>query len=102
MAQGEAPVLATLAEMNVAALSRVELDPAVTVAVRLSALIASGAPAASYLLHIAPALETGVTLEDLQDVMVSIAPIVGSARILTAAGHIAEALGVAIEVAENM
>lgn len=102
MAQGDAPVLATLAEMNVASLSRVELDPAVTVAVRIAALVASAAPAASYLVHIRPALETGVTLDDLQDILVAIAPIVGSAKILEAAGHIAEALGVAVEVAENL
>ncbi len=102
MAQGEAPVLATLAEMNVASISRVELDPAVLIVVRLAALIASDAPAASYLMHIGPALDNGVTLDDLQDVLVAVAPIVGTARVLTAAGNIAEALGVAIAVAEEM
>lgn len=101
MALGEAPVLETLAEMNVASLSRVELDPAVLLVVRLSALIASEAPAASYLMHIGAAVETGVTLEDVQDVLVAVAPIVGTARVLTAAGHIAEALGIAIAVAEE-
>ena len=84
MAQGEAPVLATLAEMNVASISRVELDPAVLIVVRLAAL------------------DNGVTLDDLQDVLVAVAPIVGTARVLTAAGNIAEALGVAIAVAEEM
>lgn len=102
MAQGEAPVLATLAEMNIASISRVELDPAVLIVVRLAALIASEAPAASYLMHIGPALDNGVTLDDLQDVLVAVAPIVGTARVLTAAGNIAEALGVAIAVAEEM
>lgn len=102
MAQGEAPVLATLAEMNIASISRVELDPAVLIVVRLAALIASEAPAASYLMHIGPALDNGVALDDLQDVLVAVAPIVGTARVLTAAGNIAEALGVAIAVAEEM
>ena len=102
MAQGEAPVLATLAEMNVASISRVELDPAVLIVVRLAARSASDAPAASYLMHIGPALDNGVTLDDLQDVLVAVAPIVGTARVLTAAGNIAEALGVAIAVAEEM
>ena len=102
MAQGDAPVLATLAEMNAASLARVELDPAVLVAVRIAALVASHAPAASYLMHVAPAIETGVTLEDLQDVLVAVAPIVGTASVLTAAGHLAEALGVGVEVAESM
>ncbi|MFM9134326.1 MAG: carboxymuconolactone decarboxylase family protein [bacterium] len=102
MAQGDAPVLATLAEMNVASIARVELDPAVLIVVRLAALVAADAPPASYLMHIGPALDNGVTLDDLQDVLVAVAPIVGTAKVLTAAGNIAEALGVAIAVAEEM
>lgn len=101
MAQGEAPVLGTLIEMNAVSLARVDLDPAVLIAVRLAALIASDAPAASYLTHIGPAMDNGITLEDVQDILVAVAPIVGSPRVLTAAGHIADALGVAIAVAEE-
>lgn len=102
MAQGEAPVLETLAEMNLASISRVELDPAAVVLVRLAALVATGAPTASYLMHIGAALDIGVTIDDVQDVLVAVAPIVGGPAVLTAAANIAEALGVAIAVAEEL
>ena len=43
-------------------------------------------------------VEAGVTLEQVQDVLVAVAPIVGTARVMAAAEHIAEALGFAIAV----
>lgn len=55
------------------------LDPASLILVRLAALIAMVAPPASYLLHIGPAIDSGVTLEQAQDVLVEVAPIVGHA-----------------------
>jgi hypothetical protein len=59
-------------------LERTELDPASLILVRLAALIAMDAPPASYLLHIGPAIDSGVTLEQAQDVLVEVAPIVGT------------------------
>ena len=100
MAIGEAPVLETLTEINAVSLSRVELDPASLLLVRIAALAAVDAPPASYLLHVAPAVESGVKLDDVQDVLVAIAPIVGAPRVLRAAGAITKALGVAIALAD--
>ena len=54
----------------------------------------------SNLAHIGPAAEVGVTLEDVQNVLVAVAPIVGTARVMSAAINITEALGFAIAVAE--
>jgi hypothetical protein len=42
----------------------------------------------------------GITADDVQDVLVAIAPIVGTSRVVTAAGNITRALGFAIAVAE--
>jgi alkylhydroperoxidase/carboxymuconolactone decarboxylase family protein YurZ len=100
MAIGEAPVLEALTDINAAALARVELDPASLVLVRIAALAAVGAPPASYLLHVGPAVESGVKLEDVQDVLIAIAPITGAPRILRAAGAITKALGVAIAITD--
>ena len=100
MATGEAPVLETLADINAASLARVELDPATLLLVRLAALASVNAPAASYLLHVGPAVESGVKLDDVQDVLVAIAPIIGSPHVLRAASAITEALGVAIAITE--
>jgi alkylhydroperoxidase/carboxymuconolactone decarboxylase family protein YurZ len=99
MAKGDAPVMEALADMTAVSLERTELDPASLILVRLAALAAVDAPASSYLLHIGPAAEVGVTLEQAQDVLVAVAPIVGTARTLAAATRIVEALGLAIDLA---
>lgn len=99
MAKGDAPVMEALADMTAASLERTELDPASLILVRLAALAAVDAPASSYLLHIGPAAEVGVTLDQAQDVLVAVAPIVGTARTLAAATKIVEALGLAIDLA---
>ena len=101
MATGEAPVLEALVEMNAASLARTELDPATLLLVRIAALVAVDAPPASYLMHVGPAVESGVRLEDVQDVLVAVAPIIGAPRVLRAAGAITKALGVAIAIAED-
>jgi len=96
---GDKPVLETLADLTAVSVARCELDPIALVVVRLAALIAVDAPAASYLLHIGAAAEVGVTVELAQDVLIAVAPIVGTARTLSAAAKITEALGVVIELA---
>ena len=63
MAEGETPVLEAMADSNAVSLERTDLDPASLILVRLAALIAMDAPAASYLTHIGPATEVGVTLD---------------------------------------
>jgi alkylhydroperoxidase/carboxymuconolactone decarboxylase family protein YurZ len=100
VATGEAPVLETLVEINAVSLARAELDPATLLLVRIAALAAVDAPAASYLMHVGPAVESGVTVEQVQDVLVAVAPITGAPRVLSAATKITDALGFAIVVAE--
>jgi hypothetical protein len=46
-------------------------------------------------------VESGVRLEDVQDVLVAVAPIIGAPRVLKAAGAITKALGVAIAITED-
>jgi alkylhydroperoxidase/carboxymuconolactone decarboxylase family protein YurZ len=101
MAKGEAPVLEALADINAGSIERTELQPDSLILVRLAALIAMDAPTASYLAHIGPAAEAGVAPGQVQDVLVAVAPIVGSPRTLAAAAKITEALGLAIDMAET-
>ena len=63
-------------------------------------MAAVGAPAASYSLNAGTAAEMGVTLEDVRGVLVAVAPIVGTSRVVSASGNIARALAVAVAVAE--
>jgi alkylhydroperoxidase/carboxymuconolactone decarboxylase family protein YurZ len=99
MATGNAPVLDTLVELNAVSLARTELDTRSLMLVRLAALAAVDAPAPSYLMHIGPSMNAGLTVEDAQDVLVAVAPIVGTPRTVAAAAKISEALDVAIELA---
>lgn len=97
----EAPVLDTLAAMTVDSVERCGLDDNTLIITRIAALVAMDAPAISYLAHVDPAVKANLTAGQLQDVLVAIAPVVGTARVMAAASHIAKALGFAIEVGES-
>jgi alkylhydroperoxidase/carboxymuconolactone decarboxylase family protein YurZ len=92
----ETPVLDTLAAMTAESLARCDLDENSLLAVRIAALVAVDAPAASYLMHVGPAMEAGVTAEQVQDILIAVAPIVGTPRTASAAAKITEALGIVI------
>ena len=96
----DGPVLETLVAMTAASLERCDLAPDALLLVRIAALAAVDARPLSYLAHVGPAAEAGVTLEDVQNVLVAVAPIVGTARVVSAAASIAEALGFAISAVE--
>jgi alkylhydroperoxidase/carboxymuconolactone decarboxylase family protein YurZ len=101
MATGDAPVMEALIEINAASLARTELDARSLMLVRLAALAAVDAPASSYLLHLGAAVDAGLTAEDAQDVLVAVAPIVGTPRTAAAAAKIVAALGLAIELVQE-
>lgn len=101
VAHGNAPVLEQLAAMTLDTLDNSGLDERSYHMVRLAALIASDAAPVSYLVNMGPAAEAGVTIEQAQGVMVAIAPVVGSAKIASAAGKILRAFGIAAAVEES-
>ncbi|WP_042372839.1 carboxymuconolactone decarboxylase family protein [Streptacidiphilus neutrinimicus] len=96
----DTPVLDTLAAMTLDSLEHCHLDAKTMMFTRIAALAAMDAPAISYLANLGPAADVGMTPEELQDVLVAVAPIVGTARVMAAAGHISQALGIVIAVAE--
>ena len=97
----ETPVLDTLADMTAASLVRNSLAPRELMLVRIAALIAVDAAPASYLMNAGAAEESGVTADDIQGVMIGVAPVVGAPRVVSAGGKILRALGLAIAVAES-
>ncbi|WFB08784.1 carboxymuconolactone decarboxylase family protein [Streptomyces sp. LX-29] len=97
----DTPVLDTLAAMTVDSVERCGLDENTLILIRMAALAAMDAPAISYLAHIDPAMKADLTAEQLQDVLVAIAPIVGTARVMSAATHMTEALGLTLALAES-
>jgi len=90
-----------LAAMTAESLSRSTLDLDELMLVRVAALVAMDAPPASYLLNVDPAREGGIDAEKLQAILIAVAPIVGTARIGSAASKMARALGIAIAIAEE-
>lgn len=99
-AQGNTPVLDLVADMTTASIERSDLDPKTLMLVRLAALVAVDAPPISYLTNLAMGGEVGVEAEDVQQVLIGIAPVVGTARVASAASKIVRALGLAIAVAD--
>ncbi|MGW3246656.1 carboxymuconolactone decarboxylase family protein [Streptomyces sp. NPDC001070] len=101
IAHGEFPVFEQIARMTIETLPNSGLDERTYHLVRLAALIAMDAAPASYLANLSVAKEAGLTIEDAKAVCVAIAPIVGSARVVDAAGSVLRALGFA-ELAGEM
>src|SRR5512132_4487046 len=96
----DTPILDVLAIMTEAAVERSTLDPAAQILLRFAALVAIDAAPASYLFHFGAGADQGLTLQDAQQVLVTLAPLVGTARIVSASTKIAKALGFALAVAD--
>ena len=101
-ASSETPILDTLVAMTAESIARCTLDPNSLLAARIAALAAVDAPAASYLMHVGPAMDAGVTVDQIQNILIGIAPVIGTPRTLAAALNITEALGIAILALEEL
>ena len=98
--ENDTPVSDTLLAMTVVSLENSDLGPRELMIARIAALVAVDAPAASYALNAVPATESDIDLDDVEDILVAVAPIVGTTRIVSAAANIAEGLGLVIALAE--
>jgi 4-carboxymuconolactone decarboxylase len=92
------PVLDLLASMTADSLEASNLDPETLMLVRIAALVAVDAPPGSYLMNLGVAADSGVEPEQVQGVLAAVAPIVGAPRVVSAAGKMGDALGVAIDL----
>jgi hypothetical protein len=96
----DSPILDLLAGMNAAGIEASSLDAESIMLVRLAALVAIDAPPVSYMLNLKMAGATDVTAEQVEGMLAAIAPIVGSARVASAAGKVVRALGLELSLAE--
>ncbi len=96
----DSPILALLAGMNRDGIEASSLDAQTLMLVRLAALVAVDAPPVSYMLNLETAGAVDVDAEQVQGMLAGIAPIVGSARIASAAGKMVRALGIELALAE--
>ena len=96
----DAPVLDLLKTMTAESIEASTLDDETLMLVRIAALVAVDAPPDSYLLNIGAAGDVGIDADQVQGVLAAVAPIVGTARIASAAGKMMRALGLGDELAE--
>ncbi len=96
----DSPILDLLATMNRAGIEASSLDAQSLMLVRLAALVAVDAPPVSYMLNLEMAGDVNVDSEAVEGMLAAIAPIVGSARVASAAGKMVRALGLEISLAE--
>ena len=95
------PVLDTIIDINTASIEHTQLSPRELMLARLAAMVAVDAPPASYLANAGPGVRSGITQQDVQDVMIAVAPLVGTAKVVSAGGNLMRALDMAITVAEE-
>lgn len=95
------PVLDTLVDINMASIEHTHLMPRELMIARIAALVAVDAPPASYLANAGAAADSGITEQDIQDILIGIAPVVGTTKVVSAGGNLMRALGFAIAVADE-
>ena len=96
----ESPVLDTLTDMTAASVDHNSLSPRDFMLARVAALIAVDAPPISWFANAAAIEESGLTTDDVQGILIAVAPVVGGPRVMAAGGHILRALGIAVAVAD--
>jgi 4-carboxymuconolactone decarboxylase len=93
----ETPLLDLLGSMTLDSIEVSSLEPSELMLVRIAALVAVDAPPVSYLTNLEAIASVGIDVERVRGVLAAVAPIVGTARVASAIGKIAEALDVALE-----
>jgi alkylhydroperoxidase/carboxymuconolactone decarboxylase family protein YurZ len=96
---GDPGLLASLSNRGDGPLAIQPLDARTDSLLQIAALIALNAPKSSYRAAVDTAFSTGVRLEELLALLVSLAGAVGSARVVAAAPKIALAAGYDVEAA---
>jgi 4-carboxymuconolactone decarboxylase len=87
IAFGEAPVLEALTQMSLNTLELSGLDERTYMMVRIAGLVAMDAPPVAYAINAEAAIDV-MEMEDIQGILVTLAPVIGSARVAAAASNI--------------
>jgi 4-carboxymuconolactone decarboxylase len=101
ISEGNLSVLDQLAHMVEGSYEASGLDPETFMLVRLAALSAMAAAPASWLVNLAVGKQLGIPAERAIGTLIAIAPVVGTARVVSAAGSIVRALGIAERLKEG-
>ena len=96
----DTPVLDLLADMTAASIEASSLDSETLMLVRIAALVAVDASPASYLMNLGAASDLEIDVDQVRGVLAAVAPIVGTARTVSAMSKIVRALELELELAE--
>ena len=98
LSEGDLTLVNTLLRMTEGSFEESGLDPQSHMLVRLAALATMDAAPISWLINMRVSGEVGLAPEQLLGTLVAIAPVIGTARVVSAAGSIVQAL----ELAKNL
>jgi len=98
LATGDLSVIDTLMRMHEGTFEASRLDPATFQLVRLAALATLDAAPMSWLVNLSLDDAAGVTPDMVVGTLIAIAPVIGTARIVSAAGGVLRAMGIAIDL----
>src|SRR5438309_11870188 len=101
LAEGDLSMLNVLWRMTDGTFEESGLDPKTFMLVRMAALATLDAAPASWLMNIAVSGEAGLEPEMILGTLTAIAPVIGTARVVSAAGHILQALELGEALAES-
>jgi hypothetical protein len=101
LAQGDVSRLSFLQGVIEESYTQSGLDPQTFMLVRMAALATLDAAPASWMMNIAVSGEAGLDPERILGTLIAIAPVIGTARIVSAAGHILRASELAEALAES-
>ena len=96
----DTPVLDLLASMTADSIEASSLDPDTLMLVRIAALVAVDAAPMSYVANLEVASDLEIDPDQVRGLLAAVAPIVGTARIVSALSNIASALDLELEAAE--
>jgi alkylhydroperoxidase/carboxymuconolactone decarboxylase family protein YurZ len=89
------PLLEQMMSQTLESYEESGLDAQTYLKVRIAALAALGANPASWLLNLKAAADSGLTPDDVQAVLIGIAPVIGTARTVAATTNALRAIGAA-------
>jgi 4-carboxymuconolactone decarboxylase len=100
MAQGNLSSMDALRSLIEATFKDSGLDTKTYMLVRIAALATLDAAPASWVMNMEASDEAGLTAESILGTLIAIAPVIGTARIVSAAANITKALDLAEELAQ--
>lgn len=101
LAEGNLSVLDTLLHMHDGSLEASGLDPQTFMLTRIAALATLDAAPASWLMNMRVSGMSGVTPDQVVGVLVAVAPVIGTARVVAAASNLVGALALADDLNQD-